>query len=78
MLVDELVGFGVVRASVRERLMRERQAESVMCIVDVFCSRGWFEFLKKKRHVNKKKDGAVALEIYLLSWLKYLCPFRAV
>ena len=39
MLVDELVGVGVVRARVRERLMmREVKAESVMCIFDVYCS----------------------------------------
>lgn len=36
MLVDEFWGVGVVRAKVRERLMREMKAESVMCIVDVF------------------------------------------
>lgn len=57
-LVDELVGIGAVRAKVRERLMRERQAESVMYIVDGFCSGEWFDYLRKKRHVSKKKRGS--------------------
>lgn len=35
-LAVELVGFGEVIARVRDRLIRERKAESMKCIVGVF------------------------------------------
>lgn len=41
-LADEVAGSRGTRARERERLMRERRAKSVKCIVDVFWSRGWF------------------------------------
>ena len=35
-LADEVVGSRGVRARERDRVMREKRADSVMCIVDVF------------------------------------------
>lgn len=51
-LADEVAGSRGTRARERERLMRERRAKSVKCIVDVFCFRGWF---CSKRYWKVKK-----------------------
>lgn len=55
MLVDELLGMGVVSAKVRERLMREVKAESVMCIVDVFLFSWMIQLFREKEACQQEE-----------------------